>query len=354
MDSNKLIRLINDIGKKIDSPINIMEVCGTHTTQIFRYGIRDLLPPNIRLISGPGCPVCVTSVNDIDSIIEISMNSDVIVCTFGDMMRVPGSKKSLEMAKAHGADVRIVYSPFDCIKICEEQKEKKVVFFSAGFETTAPTVGAILYESEIRGIENLFIYSVHKLIPPALELLLKDKDVNISGFILPGHVSVIIGSMPYQFISERYKKPSVITGFAIDDILSAILMLLMQIKNGEYKVQIQYKRVVTDKGNTKAIDFIKRYFDIKDSHWRGIGVIKDSGLKIKEEWAHRDAEKVFSINSFEAEEPSGCLCGLVLKGIKTPPECHFFGKRCKPEHPVGACMVSSEGSCSIYYKYKGV
>jgi hydrogenase expression/formation protein HypD len=354
MENDELIKLIKNISKKIDHPINIMEVCGTHTAQIFRYGIKDILPPNIRLISGPGCPVCVTPVKDIDKIIEISTNKDVIISTFGDMIRVPGSKGSLETAKAEGADIRIVYSPFDCIKISRENINKKVIFFSTGFETTVPTVSATLQEAESQGIGNLFIYSVHKLIPPALELLLNDKDINISGFILPGHVSVIIGSAPYKFIPEQYNKPCVITGFGSRDILSAIAMLLFQIKRCESKLEIQYKEVVMEQGNLKAINFINRYFEVKDSYWRGIGVIENSGLKLKREWSHRDAERLFEINVPDNKEPSGCLCGHVLKGIKTPLECPLFGKRCNPEHPVGACMVSSEGSCSVYFKHRQV
>lgn len=353
MESDELILFIKKISKKIDSPVNIMEVCGTHTAQIFRYGIKDLLPSNIHLISGPGCPVCVTPVGDIDKIIEISTNKSVILCTFGDMIRVPGSKGSLEAIKAEGADIRIVYSPFDCIRIAKENKNKRIIFFSAGFETTVPTVAATLQEAESEGIKNFFLYSVHKLIPPALEFLLGNKDINISGFILPGHVSVIIGSMPYKFISEKYNKPCVITGFGAKDILSAIAMLLLQIQSGISKIEIQYKAVVTEQGNTKAINFINRYFEVKDSYWRGIGVIKNSGLKLKEEWAHRDIETIFKINERNNEEPSKCLCGFVLKGIKTPLDCPLFGKKCNPEHPIGACMVSSEGSCSVYYKYHG-
>lgn len=351
MKNEELISLIGKISEKLDRPVYLMEVCGTHTNQIFHYGIKSLLPSNIKLISGPGCPVCVTPIIDIDKAIEIAMNKNVILCTFGDMMRVPGSKKSLELARSEGADIRVVYSPYDCLKIAQQNSYKDIVFFSAGFETTAPTVAATIYEAEQRGIDNFYIYSVHKLIPPAIELLLESKNTNIDGFLLPGHVSVIIGSEPYRFISERYFKPSVIAGFGAEDILSAIAMLLTQIQRGTPKVEIQYKGVVNEGGNRRAIELMDKYFEVKDSYWRGIGIIKNSGLKLKD--SRRDVEKLFSTGITEGKEPVGCLCGSVLKGKKTPIECSLFGKKCTPEHPVGACMVSSEGSCSIYYRYIG-
>ncbi len=353
MKNEELISIISKISEKLDRPVYLMEVCGTHTTQIFKYGIKSLLPSNIKLISGPGCPVCVTPIIDIDKAIEIAMNKNVILCTFGDMMGVPGSKKSLELARSKGADIRVVYSPYDCLKIAQQNSYKDVVFFSAGFETTAPAVAATIDVAEQRGIGNFYIYSVHKLIPPAIELLLESKNTNIDGFLLPGHVSVIIGSEPYRFIPERYFKPSVITGFGAEDLLSAIVMLLLQIKDKISKVEIQYKSVVSKNGNRNALKFVDKYFEVKDSYWRGIGVIKDSGLKLKVDWGHRDAERRYNLSVLESNEPIGCQCGDILKGIKTPLECSFFGKKCKPEHPIGACMVSSEGICSIYYKYIG-
>jgi hydrogenase expression/formation protein HypD len=351
MKNEELISIISKISSKLDRTVNLMEVCGTHTARIFKYGIKSLLPSNIRLISGPGCPVCVTPIIDIDRAIEIAMNKNIILCTFGDMMRVFGSKKSLELARSEGADIRIVYSPYECLKIAQQNSNKDIVFFSAGFETTAPAVAATLEEARLKGINNFFIYSVHKLIPPAIKLLLKSKDTSIDGFLLPGHVSVIIGSEPYNFISEKYLKPSVITGFEAEDILSAIAMLLLQIKNSISTVEIQYK-VVSKRGNRKAIDLMNKYFEVRDSYWRGIGVIKDSGLKLKKDWAHRDIEQRYDITIEDVKEPAGCQCGYILKGIKTPLECPLFGKKCRPEHPIGACMVSSEGSCSVYYKYR--
>lgn len=350
-----MIDLIKSLYNKIGSPLNLMEVCGTHTVAIFKHGIRSLLPEGLRLLSGPGCPVCVTSINDIDKAIALSMLDGVILATFGDMMRVPGGKKYLAETKAEGADIRIVYSPLDCLKIAQENKDKKVIFFSAGFETTAPSVAATIFEAERLGIKNFYIYSVHKLVPPALELLLQSDDVRIDGFILPGHVSTIIGSRVYDFISEKYLKPCVITGFGAEDILAGIAMLLKQIAEGRIAVEIQYKSVVTETGNQKAVEFINEYFEPCDSYWRGIGMLPQSGLRLREKYRHRDAEAVFNIDAPEAQDDyyklGGCQCGLVLRGIKIPPECPLFGKACTPEKPVGACMVSTEGSCAAYYKY---
>ncbi len=348
---DELIKIIKILAEKIHSQIHLMEVCGTHTVSIFRHGIRSVLPENIRLLSGPGCPVCVTPIEDIDRMLFIAKQTDVILTTFGDMMRVPGSDGSLYKAKAEGADIRMIYSPLDALKIAEENKNKKVVFFAVGFETTSPLIAATIHEAERRGITNFSIYSVHKLVPPALEILVNTEELKLDGFILPGHVSTIIGSKVYDFIPARYKKACVITGFDADDILNAIAMILKQIIDNQPKVEIQYTDAVKPGGNPKAIEFINRYFEPCDSNWRGIGVIPKSGLKIKKEFAHRDAEAIFDIPPLPSKEPRGCQCGLVLRGIKTPPQCPLFAKICTPENPVGACMVSSEGSCAAYYKY---
>lgn len=329
-----------------------MEVCGTHTTAIFKHGIRSLLPEGLRLLSGPGCPVCVTSIKDIDKAIALSMLDDVILCTFGDMVLVTGGKKSLSEAKAEGADIRIVYSPLECLNSAKENGNKKVIFFSAGFETTTPSVAGTLFEAERQEIDNFYIYSANKLVPPALDVLLQSDEVNIDGFILPGHVSAIIGSRAYDFISEKYLKPCVITGFSADDILAGIAMLLKQIAEGRAAVEIQYKSVVNETGNQKALDFMYEYFESVDSYWRGIGLLQKSGLRLRQKWSHRDAEKVFNINVSDYPEPKVCQCGLVLRGIKMPSECPLFRKVCTPEKPVGACMVSAEGSCAAYYKYR--
>ncbi|MDW7971945.1 MAG: hydrogenase formation protein HypD [Thermodesulfovibrio sp.] len=347
----EFIEIIERLSKKIEKTVNLMEVCGTHTVAIFRHGIRSLIPSNIRLLSGPGCPVCVTPIEDIDRMLYIAKQSDIILTTFGDMMRVPGSNGSLYKAKAEGADIRIVYSPLDALGIAENNKNKKVIFFAVGFETTSPLIAATLFEADRKNVENFYIYSVHKLVPPALEVLVNTEELNLDGFILPGHVSTIIGSKAYDFIPSKYKKACVVTGFDADDILQAIAMLLKQILDNEPKVEIQYKDAVKRDGNPKAVEFIYRYFEVVDSNWRGIGVIPKSGLKLKEEYSYRDALKIFNISEIESKEPKGCQCGLILRGIKLPPECPLFAKICTPENPVGACMVSSEGSCAAYYKY---
>lgn len=344
-------RAIKNLFIKIGHPVNIMEVCGTHTVAIFKHGIRSLLPEGLKLLSGPGCPVCVTSIRDVDIAIAMSKQEDVIFATFGDMMRVPGGKQSLAEAKAEGADVRIVYSPLDCLKIAKENANKKVIFFSAGFETTSPSGAATLFEAERQSVNNFYLFSVNKLVPPALEALLQSDDVRIDGFLLPGHVSAIIGSKVYSFVTEKYHIPCVITGFGAEDILGGILMLLKQMAEKRAAVEIQYKSVVTEEGNKKAVEFINEYFEPCESYWRGIGPLPGSGLKLKEKWRHRDAEALFDLNIPDVKEPKGCLCGLVLRGVKVPSECPLFGKICTPEKPVGACMVSTEGSCAAYYKY---
>lgn len=346
-----MIDLIKSLYNKINRQISLMEVCGTHTVSIFKHGIRIILPDGLRLLSGPGCPVCVTSIRDIDKVIALSMLDNIVLCTFGDMMRVPGTKKSLYEARAEGADIRVVYSPLDCLNIAKENSNKSVIFFSAGFETTVPSVAATLFEAEGQKINNFYIYSVNKLVPPAIDALLRSDDVNIDGFILPGHVSTIIGVHPYAFIAEKYKKPAVITGFSAEDILAGIAMLLKQIADGRAEVEIQYKSVVREEGNQKALIFINEFFESCDSYWRGIGLLQNSGLRLREKYIHRDAEAIFNIDVPEALEPKGCQCGLVLRGIKIPPECLLFGKTCTPDKPIGACMVSTEGSCAVYYKY---
>jgi hydrogenase expression/formation protein HypD len=349
-----VIDIIKNLFSHIGRPVNFMEVCGTHTVAIFRHGIRSLLPEGLRLLSGPGCPVCVTSIKDIDTAIAIARKDGAILTTFGDMMRVPGGKQSLMEVRAEGADIRIVYSPLDSLKIAKENKDKKVVFFSAGFETTSPSTAATVSEAERMGIPNFYLYSVHKVVPPALEALLLSEDVRIDGFILPGHVSTIIGTSPYKFIPEKYLIPCAVTGFEANDILSGIAMLLKQMIEGKVSVEVEYKSVVKEEGNPKAIRFIDDFFEISDSYWRGIGMIPGSGLRLRDRWKHRDAEVVFDLEVPDISEPKGCMCGLVLRGIKMPSECPLFAKVCNPDKPVGACMVSSEGSCAAYYRYRDV
>jgi len=349
-----MINAIRDIFREIGRPVNLMEVCGTHTVAIFRHGIRGLLPDGVKLLSGPGCPVCVTSIRDIDVAIALAERKDVIFTTFGDMLRVPGGSRSLMDARAAGADIRIVYSPLDCLKIAEENRGKKVVFFAAGFETTAPLTAVTVGEAERTGISNFYIFTVHKVVPPAIDVLLASGDVRIDGFILPGHVSAIIGSRPYRFIADEYSIPCVITGFEAKDILGGIALLLKQIHERLAKVEIEYRSVVREEGNLKAVQRVNEIFIPADSYWRGIGLIPSSGLALRDSFRHRDATALLEEEPPHADEPSGCMCGKVLRGILMPDECPLFAIGCTPENPVGACMVSSEGSCSAYYKYRGL
>jgi len=344
-------RLLDGLRRVTKRRLKFMEVCGSHTVAIFKSGIRDLLPENISLVSGPGCPVCVTAVEDVDMAVAIARLPGVVLATFGDMVRVPGSGTSLQKAKADGADVRIVYSPFDALKMAESNPDKKVVFFAAGFETTSPAVAATLGRAVEADTKNFFIFSVHKTIPLAMRALLDTPGLNIDGFLCPGHVSTIIGSKPYGFIADEYKRPAVVSGFEPVDILQSTLMMARQAEEGRPAVEIQYLRAVSEEGNKKAVELLYRYFEPSDSNWRGIAVMPGTGLKLRDEFAACDAEKVFDVKPGAAREVKGCSCGQVLQGIKTPPECKLFGMACTPETPVGACMVSYEGSCAAYYKY---
>jgi hydrogenase expression/formation protein HypD len=350
----KIVNVINKLMEKIGRPVKLMEVCGTHTVAIFRHGIRGVIPKEISLLSGPGCPVCVTPIKDVDAAIAIANLKGTILTTFGDMMRVPGSKKSLFHAQAEGAHISIVYSPMDALKMASENKDKNIVFFATGFETTSPSIAGTLFEASRSGINNFYIYSAHKVVPPALRALLDSPDLKIDGFILPGHVSTIIGTEPYEFIAADYKIPSVVTGFDAEDILTAIMMILDQIASNRAAVEIQYTKVVRKEGNPKAMALINDYFELCDANWRGIGVIPGSGLKLRESASRFDVRKIFMKEFPDAPEPKGCQCGFVLRGVKIPTDCKLFGKACTPEHPVGACMVSTEGSCAAYYKYSGV
>ncbi len=349
-----LVEKIKSLANQIGRHIKLMEVCGTHTVAIFRHGIRHIIPEGISLLSGPGCPVCVTPIKDVDTAIAISRRDNITLFTFGDMMRVPGSKQSLYHARAEGANIRVVYSPMDALKLATENKDRKVVFFATGFETTSPSVAGTLLEAERIGIDNFYIYSAHKVVPPALNALLDSDDLRVDGFILPGHVSTIIGSRPYRFIASDYRIPSVITGFEAGDILQGIMMLLEQIASGKSGVEIQYKRAVKEEGNQKAMSFINKYFEPCDANWRGIGTIPRSGLRLKDKYSRWDVNNMFHIDIPNTEELRSCICGQVLRGVKIPTDCLLFGKTCTPEHPVGACMVSTEGSCAAYYKYSGV
>ncbi len=343
--------LIEKIKKSSSKSIQLMEVCGTHTVSIFRYGIRGLLPDHIKLISGPGCPVCVTPNSDIDFAIALCRQEDVILTTFGDMMKVPGSTSSLQVEKAEGRDIRIIYSSLEALRIAKENPEKKVVFFAIGFETTSPTIAVAILHARQEGIQNLFFLNSQKRIPPALYALLQSRQVKINGLILPGHVSAILGTGPYQFISEEFSIPAVITGFEPLDILQGIWMLVKQIEENRPSVEIQYKRIVKKEGNPLAMEKIETVFKKADGNWRGIGRIPESGYRFKEPFQAMDARR-FEVVVEPSKEHPECLCGEVLQGIKTPLECRLFKKACHPENPIGPCMVSIEGTCHTYFKYQ--
>lgn len=342
-------RRLSQIARK---EITLMEVCGTHTVSIFRYGLKKLLPKNIRLLSGPGCPVCVTPNSYLDKAFAYAREKDFIITTFGDMVKVPGSRSSLERERAEGCDIRVVYSARDALKIASENKKKKIIFLGVGFETTAPTIAASIIEAKKLGLKNFFVFSAHKVIPPPMEALVRDGEVRLTGFICPGHVSVIIGSKPYEPISEKYKIPCVIAGFEPLDVLQAIYLLTNQIEKGEARVDIQYRRSVREEGNPKALGLMYEVFETRDTEWRGLGIIPDSGLKIKDKYAEFNIEKHMDIEVTEpVEESKGCICGDILKGLKTPLDCKLFRRVCNPSNPLGACMVSTEGTCAAYYKY---
>jgi hydrogenase expression/formation protein HypD len=332
-------------------PVKLMEVCGTHTVSIAKNGLRGVMPEWLTLLSGPGCPVCVTANEDIDTAVAIAQLPDTIVTTFGDMMKVPGSYSSLSREKADGRDVRIVYSPLDALTLAEKEPDKQVVFIAVGFETTVPLIAAAIMRAKESGLKNFSVFSSHKTVPAALGALVNDPDVQVDAFILPGHVSTIIGLEPYKFLAEEYKVPGVITGFEPVDILQGIWMLVSQLKEGRAEVEIAYRRGVEPEGNPHARELVDEVFEPIDADWRGIGVIPGTGLGIREEFSAFDATKRFTLDVPEPKEIKGCQCGDVLRGIVLPFQCRLFAKGCTPEHPIGPCMVSSEGSCAAYYRF---
>ncbi len=353
-DAKLAKRLIDAIASKLhelpSDKVRIMEVCGTHTVSIFRSGLRTLLPEGMVLLSGPGCPVCVTPTGYLDHAIELSRRPDFVVATFGDMVKVPGSKSNLEKERARGADVRVVYSVTDALKIARSIQPRNLVFLGVGFETTAPTIASALLEAKERGIGNFFVLPGNKLIPPAMDALL-DENVEIDAFLCPGHVSVITGAKVYESLSEKYGKPCVVAGFEPLDVLQSILMILAQLAEGAGRTEIQYTRVVSWNGNETAQRLMQRVFEPCDTGWRGLGNIPLSGLGIRDEFSGHDAAKRFEVALPEPRENPGCICGDVLRGVKTPPECKLFVSACNPGNPIGPCMVSSEGTCSAYFKY---
>jgi hydrogenase expression/formation protein HypD len=329
-----------------------MEVCGGHTHAIYRFGLKDLLPPNIELIHGPGCPVCVLPMGRIDDGLSMARDPNVIFCAFGDMMRVPGAQGSPLQHKARGVDVRIVYSPADALNLARKNPDKHVMFFAIGFETTAPSTALVLMRAKAQGISNFSVFSNHVTIIPAIRAILDSPDMRIDAFIGPGHVSTVIGCRPYEWIARNEGRPIVVTGFEPADILQSIVMLLQQLRAGEAKVENQYKRVVPWEGNHAALRAMAEVFELRPYfEWRGMGFISQSALRIRDSYAQWDAERRFETPGIRVTDPKAAQCGEVLKGVLRPAQCKLFGKECTPESPVGALMVSSEGSCAAYYSY---
>jgi len=344
-------KLIERIHRRSTRPVRLMEFCGGHTVSIFKHGIRQLLPRSIEMLSGPGCPVCVTSNVDLDKAIALAHLPDVIIASFGDMVRVPGSHSSLQLAKAEGCDIRVVYSVNDALHIASDNQDKSVIFIGIGFETTAPTIAAAILQAEQEEIDNFYLLSLHKLCPPIMKALLDLGEVRLDGIICPGHVSSIIGSYPYSFIPNDYDIACVVSGFEPLDILLCVNMLVEQIETGQPSVEIAYRRGVKPEGNQHALKLMDTVFEVDEATWRGIGVVPSSGLRLKERYRRFNAELNFDIKPGTGGETRGCLCGSILRGVDTPLDCKLFRKTCTPEHPIGPCMVSSEGSCATYYHY---
>ena len=347
--------IVPKIPRRDGRKIQIMEVCGGHTHAIFRYGIEAMLPAEVELIHGPGCPVCVLPMGRLDDCIAIAERPEVIFTTFGDAMRVPGSKKSLLQAKGDGADVRMVYSPLDALDIARKNPDREVVFFALGFETTTPSTALTVLQAQREGIDNFSIFCNHITIVPTLKAILDAKDLQLDGFIGPGHVSMVIGVTPYEFIAQHYRKPVVVAGFEPLDVLHSIYMLLLQLAEGRCEIENQYARVVPNDGNRMAMEAVATVYEVREHfEWRGLGSIPESGLKVRNEYAKYDAERKFAVPGLLVLDPAECQCGDVLKGTIKPWQCRIFGTKCTPETPLGALMVSSEGACAAYYQYGGV
>ena len=350
-------RLLDEIRKMTagrEKPMRLMEVCGTHTVSIFRAGLRQLLPPEVELVSGPGCPVCVTPDGYMDAAIAYAGMEDVIVATFGDMLKVPGSSSSLAEVAARGGDVRIVYSPLDALAIAKENTGKKVVFLAVGFETTAPTAAAAVLTAERENVGNFFLLPAQKLVPPAIRALLSDEDARIDGFLLPGHVAVVTGSDKFSFLAEEYHLPGVVAGFSPTELLRGIYRLVRQAAAGEARVENEYKSVVRPEGNPAAQKMMDRIYETCAAEWRGLGEIPDSGLRLRDEYSRFDFSAARPLDLPPAPpKKSGCRCGEVLQGKILPKECRLFGTACVPEHAAGPCMVSAEGVCAAWHQYGG-
>jgi hydrogenase expression/formation protein HypD len=348
------VRRITELaeGGRAGAPYAFMEVCGGHTHTIYRHGIEQLLPDTVELVHGPGCPVCVIPMGRVDDAISLAEQPGVIFTSFGDMLRVPGSTSSLLEAKARGADVRMVYSPLDALKLAQANPDKRVVFFAVGFETTAPSTAVTLLRARELGIANFSVFSNHVTIVPPLKAILDSPDLRLDGFLGPGHVSTVIGNRPYDFVPQRYGKPLVTAGFEPLDILQAVVMLLQQHADGRCEVENQYNRVVTDEGNPIALGILEQVFVLRPHfEWRGLGFIAQSALALNDDFAEHDAERLFEVPGVRVADPKACQCGEVLKGVIKPWECKVFGTACTPETPIGTCMVSSEGACAAYYTF---
>jgi hydrogenase expression/formation protein HypD len=342
------IRAAADPGR----PVKLMEVCGGHTHAIYKYGLDDLLPESVELVHGPGCPVCVIPMGRVDDAIAMAHEPGVIFTCFGDMMRVPGSDGTLLDAKAQGADVRMVYSPLDALRIAKAHPDRPVVFFAIGFETTAPSTALTLKRAKAEGLANFSCFCNHVTIVPPLRALLDSPDLRLDGFIGPGHVSTVVGARPLEFIAREYRKPVVVSGFEPTDILQSALMLLAQLRDGRCEVENQYRRVVPYEGNLRALSVMAEVFALRPHfEWRGLGFISHSGLRLADAYADFDAERRFAVPGLRVADPKACQCGEVLKGVIKPWECKVFGTACTPERPIGTCMVSSEGACAAYYNY---
>ena len=330
----------------------IMEVCGGHTHTIFKYGIEDLLPANVELVHGPGCPVCVIPMGRLDDGIALARRPGVIFTCFGDLMRVPGSNGSLLDARAEGADVRMVYSPLDALRIARENPERTVIFYAIGFETTAPSTALTVLRARAEAVRNFFVFCNHVTIIPPMKAILDSPDLRLDGFLGPGHVSTVVGIRPYEFVTRTYAKPVVVVGFEPLDILQGVHMILRQLLEGRCEVENQYRRVVHDEGNPRALEVLARVFRVRAHfEWRGLGFISQSALELNDEFADLDAERAFAVPGVRVADPKSCQCGEVLKGVLKPWECKVFGTACTPETPIGTCMVSSEGACAAYYNF---
>ena len=351
--AQKLLAGLHALVAAAGRAMTFMEVCGTHTMAIYQHGIRSLLPASIRLISGPGCPVCVTPIDYVDHAVALARRPGTILATFGDMVRVPGSSSSLQREQAAGAAIRIVYSPLDAVALAVKNPAAEVVFLGVGFETTAPTIAGAILQAQAGGVGNFSVLAAHKTMPAPMAALTSDPELQVDGYLCPAHVSAIIGAEAYRPLAEQHHVPCVITGFEPIDVLQGVTMLARQVLAGEARVEIQYSRIVKPEGNRKAREILDQVFTPADARWRGIGVIPDSGLAIRDEFASFDAARRLPVVVEEPKEQSGCLCGEILKGKVTPLQCPLFRTVCTPEDPVGACMVSSEGTCAAEYKYGG-